>query len=228
MSKSTGKGTSINEPTKPLQPKAESNASLTKEKQAEILLVEYDRLSAEVRMFVEQYSPKFTVFAVFVLAAFAFAFQNPAYQIIYVAIPLFVFLIGYTSVAQGHIISILVGRIRAIEEKITLLNGGEPILEWETKIASKLFLPALIRIRLIGRKRRWIIPNPILLSVVFIILTVLPMIIYSTWKAYSFIPSPWNKAYASLVIVSFVGIAIQSFSYFFFGSIMDRIDFDNE
>src|SRR5438874_2640274 len=59
--------------------------------QVQVLLAEYNRLSAEIKMFIEQFSPKFSLFGVFVLSAFAFAFNNHDYPVVFAIIPFFIY-----------------------------------------------------------------------------------------------------------------------------------------
>lgn len=204
-----------------------ANQPLSKRDEIDVLLAEYNRLSAETMMYIEQYSPKFTVFGAFVLSAFAFAFQHTDYQMIYAVIPLFIFLIGYIQIAQVHIITAQAGRIRNIESRISVLNGGVYIMQWESKVAIKLLYPPLINVQLKGpAKQRVRRPNPIFMSVVFVLIAMLPLLAYSTWKAYRFIPPRWNTAYVALIVVFFVGISLQAFSFFTFGRITDDIDYE--
>ena len=202
--------------------------TLSKMDQVKVLLAEYNRLGTEIKMYIEQYSPKFTVFGVFVLSAFAFAFQHADYQIVYAVIPLFIFLIGYIQIAQVHIMMAQGGRIRNIESRIKDLNGGVPLMEWESRVAMKLVFPPFINVQLKGpAKRRVRGPNPIFMSVVFVLIAMLPLLAYSTWKAYRFIPPKWNVAYLIVIVFLSVGISIQAFAFFTFGRITDLIDYES-
>jgi hypothetical protein len=213
-------------PIEPAATATNADQPLSKRDEIDVLIVEYNRLSAETMMYIEQYSPKFTVFGAFVLSAFAFAFQHAEYQVVYAVIPLFIFLIGYIQIAQVHIITAQGGRVRNIESRIKEINNGVSIMEWESKVAMKLIYPPFVNVQLKGpAKRRVRRPNPIFMSVVFVLIAMLPLLAYSTWKAYCFIPRGWNLAYVALIVVFFIGISVQAFSFFTFGRISDAIDY---
>jgi len=195
---------------------------LTKLDQVNILLAEYTRLSSHARSYVEHFSQKFTLFGLFVLSAFAFALQNPAYQVIYIMIPFFVFFIGFVTTSQVYIITVLSGRLKIIEKRIKDLNGGNYILEWENRVAPKYVFTFLIKVRTKGRKGSEItIPNPTVIAVIFMLLPAQPLIIYSSWRAYSIVPSPWNLVYILVVTISDIVMILQSFYFYIFGQISE-------
>lgn len=194
---------------------------LTKRDEIDILLTEYNQLNTQARMYVEQLSPKFTTFAVFVLSALAFALQNPSYNLVYPIIPLFVFLLTSFTAGQFYIIGIIAGRVRAIESRIKNLNGGSPILEWESKVTPKYIYAALVRVPLKGKTGTIKIPSPQFIGVIYMVVSVLPLVIYSTYKSFFVIPKPMNIVYIVFVGVSSLVIIAEAFSFFIFDKISD-------
>lgn len=193
----------------------------------DLLKIEYEALRSEIRMYIEQYSPKFTIFGVFVLSAFTFAFKNPKYQIIYLIIPLFIFVIGYVTITQAYLITLCAARIRSIERRIAELNQRIPLLLWEHKICMKMVYPLILRLYLKGEgNKRIMMLNPIFICVISIIFAVLPLLAYCIWKSYLFFPSPWNILYTSFLALVSLGILIQSISFFRMGRLTDQIDYE--
>jgi hypothetical protein len=178
-------------------------------------------------MQVEQLSQKFTLFAVFVLSAFALAFQNTGYRIIFAIIPFFIFFIGFVINSQSYINTVLSGRMKAVERRIRDLNEGIYILEWESNVAPRFIFTFLTTLRLRVRSKSEVrLPNPVLVAVAFMLLTAQPLITYSSWKAYQLLFIPWNIVYIVIVIVFDILMIAQSFSFFIFGQISDQIDQD--
>ncbi|MBM3925419.1 MAG: hypothetical protein FJ320_05440 [SAR202 cluster bacterium] len=138
--------------------------ALSEDKVIDLLVEEYRFVRAEIRMYVEQYSPRFSIFAVFVLSALAFAFENPKYDVIYTIIPIFVFVILFLTIAQTHLIMSLATRARNIEYEIQAMNKGNPILKWESLYVLSLVVPPIIKLKLKGKNVRSQITaiNPIL------------------------------------------------------------------
>jgi hypothetical protein len=197
-------------PVEPQMP--ETQTSISMDNEIQLLTTEYESLRAEQKLYIEQYSPKFTILGTFVLSAFAFAFQHADYQIIYVVIPLFILLLGYVQIAQVHIISALGLRIRKIEERVRELNRGRPILGWESDIALKLIYPPII-----ARHNLLPMPNPILMSVLLIIIAMLPLLAYSVLRAVSFLGHFWGTTYLGFILVLVAGASLQAFSFFLVG-----------
>ncbi len=192
---------------------------LSKRDEVDILLAEYNRLSRHAQMYVEQLSPRFTIFAVFVLSALAFAFQEPSHEIVYPIIPLFVFLLTSITAAQFHLIGMIDRRLRAIENRIKILNGGRAILEWESDLAFKHVYTYTVPGRLKGKwlsKGLSIIWNltPQVLAVIFMVLSFLPLIGYSTYRAFFIIPKPWNSLYLIFISLCSFKVIIIAFSFF--------------
>ena len=96
-----------------------------------LLRMEYERMSAEIRMYVEQYSPKLSIFGTFILGAITFAWGDNKYSAVYPMVPYFLFLLSGVTISQAYIITCLAERVRQIEARVAHLNGGKMILEWE-------------------------------------------------------------------------------------------------
>lgn len=204
---------------------------ITVSQEIDLIKMEYERLTAEIRLYTEQYSPKFSAFGIFVLSAFSFAFTNNKYDVVYAIIPLFIFVIFYVTIAQSHIMTVLSGRVKNVEKRIKHLNGGKPILEWEHRIVNKFILPPIITYKLAKNEditRH--IPNPIFCSVIVIIIAVLPLFGYSLYRAYGFFQrelSPWaGIAFIIFCIAIFIGMIIQGLSFFFIGKEIEEAIID--
>lgn len=198
--------------------------SLTTSDKIEILMHDYDNMRAEIRMYIEQYSPKFSIFGIFVLSAFVFAFQNPKYQLVYIIIPFFIFVIGFFTIAQAYIITLIGSRIRIIENDINKLNNGKNILNFETEIAYTMVYPPLIKLLLKNSKKKRIL-NPIFISVVSLIIAVFPLILFCLYKAYYFINNPFNYIYIIFIFILSLLLIMQCFSFFKLGSLTETIDY---
>ncbi len=185
----------------------------------DILLTEYKFLTDHSRMYVEQFSPKFSVFAIFVLSGSAFAFQNPQYAIIFAMIPVFIFLIGFVTISQVYILTVWSRRLAAIENRIKELNGGISILQAASEISPRYIYTPLVWFRFRFAKKPIRIANPILIAVVFMVLTSLPLIAYSTWKTYLILPPPGGMIYSLLSIMASIVMVALSFISFFGGEI---------
>lgn len=192
-----------------------------------LLRMEYERMAAEIRMYVSEYNPKLTVFGTFVTGAITFAWGDSKYNLVYPLIPYFLFLIAGITMSQAYIITCLAERVRQIEARIAQMNGGHPILNWESVLALKLIYPAVLRVPKKGGGL-YIAVNPILCSVVLMILAVVPVVgfcLYRTW-ALHVIPGPASIIYIAATLSFFLIILIMSFSWFRLANIMTALDFE--
>lgn len=184
-------------------------------------------MAAEIRMYVEQYSPKFNIFGILVVSAITFAWQNPAYELIYPIIPYFLFVICGVTIAQAYIITCLGERIRQIEKRIANLNAGKLVLTWEHIMAMQLIYPPWLKVR---RKDAGVFrgPNPVFWSVVLMIIAVLPLVVFCLVKSWRVIPFPLNTLYLVLTGALFVIVAWYGTSFFRLGSITSNLDYYND
>lgn len=201
---------------------------LTKRDEIDILLTEYNRLSTQARMYVEQLSPKFGISAVFVLSAFAFALQDESHRFVFLIIPPFIFLLTSITAAQFYLVSVLAGRIREIERRIETLNGGKAILKWETEVATRYVYSSLVRVRLKGKRRKRLrILNPQVLAVIFTAIACIPLVYYPTKESYSILPKPWNIVYVIVSSLSSIVLIASAFSFFRIDMNFDDIEKQN-
>lgn len=204
-------------PPPPADNSPAASTRLTTRDQIDILLTEYQLLMQHSRMYVEQFTPKFSVFAIFVLSGFGFALQYPQYPIVFAMIPVFILLIGFVTISQVYILTVWAKRLAAIENRIKNLNEGEAILKASSEIAPKsIYTPwVTFRLKFTGTNR---IPNPILIAVIFMVLTSVPLIVYSIVKVWSLLPGPWNLVYTGLAAVASIVMVLLSFLSFHRGA----------
>lgn len=204
----------------------DSDTRLGLENELDLLKIEYIRMSEEIRMYVKEYSPKFTIFGTLVLALFTFAFENPKYQIVYTIIPLFMFVIAAVTISQAYVLGCNSARIRGIERRVRDLNGGTPVLLWEHNMALKLFYPPMLKLKMKNKSNHYHGLNPIFLSVLLILLAVLPLIFYCLYKSFIFLSFPYNYIYTALIGLVLLLMSFQSFTFFKLGNLFDEIDWE--
>lgn len=193
----------------------------------ELLRMEYERMGAEIRMYVSEYNPKLTVFGTFVTGAITFAWGDAKYNLVYPLIPYFLFLIAGITMSQAYLITCLAERVRQIEARVAQLNDGQPILTWESVLALRLIYPPVLKI---AKKDggRYVAVNPILCSVVLMILAVVPVVgfcLYRTWSLHV-IPGAAGLIYIAVTLLFFLIILIMSFSWFRLANIMNALDLE--
>lgn len=198
--------------------------NLTIEQELGLLRMEYERMASEIRMYVEQYSPKFNIFGVLVISAITFAWQKPDYALVYPIIPYFLFVICGVTIAQAYLITCLAERVRQIEARIADLNGGTLILTWEHVMAMKLIYPPWLKM---PKKDGGVFrgPNPVFGSVVLTIIAVLPVVVFCLAKSWGVIPSPWNTVYLILTGALFAIVLWYGTSFFRLGSITSSLNY---
>jgi hypothetical protein len=195
----------------------------------ELLKLEYEKLTSEQRMYIQQYAPTLSVFGVTVLAGFAAALVNSSYQAIYPLIPFALFLIVYVGIGQSYMVAALGIRIRAIEETLAQMNGGSAVLEWEHLYAPILVFSPLVRLPLKeGRKAKGLL-NPTFTIVLFMVLSGCILIGGSSYKSFLYIDSTsssssWAWGYIAVVASLFLGTVVQSFSFLRLGYYAPLVD----
>jgi hypothetical protein len=195
-----------------------------------ILLAEYERLTAEIRMYIEEFSPRFNIFAVLVVSSFGFALQNEQKQwvyYIYAIIPLFLLLVGYVQIAQAYLITVTASRIRAIEKRFRDLNQGTPVMEWESIVVPKLIAVLMVRAKLKPSGKRLGTPNPLFISVIFIFVASLPIFLYCIGRMYQHLSCLLAAAYIIPVAASLILAFCQSLFFFRLTSRLDAVDYSD-
>ena len=200
------------------------NQGLTVEQELGLLQMEYERMATEIRMYVEQYSPKFNIFGILVISAITFAWQNPQYAMVYPIIPYFLFVICGVTIAQAYILTCLSERLRQIETRIAELNAGKLILTWECVMSMKLIYPPWLKI---PKKDGKVFsgPNPVFGSVVLTNIALLPVITFCFIKSWNIIPSPWNILYLAFTATLFAVVIWYGTSFFRLGDIMSSLKY---
>jgi hypothetical protein len=176
-------------------------------KQIDVLLAEYNRMTAEIRMYVQEYSPRFNIFGAIGLGAIAFAWKEPKYEIVFAIIPYLIMLVGSVTAAQAYIISCLALRIRDIEDEIEKVNGA-PLLQWESRYATAFVFSPILRARN-GR-----VLSPIVVSLALVVVTIGAILAFCVWRAYDVLQAPWGLIYVvvtSSVFALLVGCALSFF-----------------
>lgn len=196
----------------------------------DLLKMEYEKLTTEQRMYIEQYAPTLNVFGVTVLAGFAAALVHSQYQIIYPFLPFVLFIIAYIGIGQTHMVAALGLRIKAIEEELRTANNGEPILRWESLYAPRLVFAWRIRLRLKGPSETKGFVNPMVVVGGCIGLSGIVLVICCCYKAGILLTKHYGHCVACiyiLVIISFAVITIwQSCGFFRLGKWAPRLDLD--
>jgi len=164
-------------------------------------------MTAEIRMYVKEYSPRFNIFGAIGLGAIAFAWKEPKYEIVFAIIPYLIMLVGSVTVAQAYIISCLALRIRDIEDEIATANGS-PLLQWEGRYATAFIFSPVLRAKS-GRAL-----NPIVVSLALVVVTIGAILTFCVWRAYDVLSSPWGFIYVAVTACVFallVGCALSFF-----------------
>lgn len=203
--------------------------SLDKNQETSLLQMEYSRMAAEIQMHVKEYSPKFTIFGTFVTGAIVFAWGQDKYNFVYPIVPYFLFVVAAVTISQAYLIACLGERVRQIERRVAYLNGGIPILTWETKMVMKLIYPSFINI---PRKDTKLKPfkaiNPLFASVVLMMFAVIPIVgfcFYKTWEQ-KVIPCGILPIYYIITTILFIGVLWSSTTFFKLGRITDSLNYD--
>lgn len=194
----------------------------------ELLKLEYEKLTAEQRMYVEQYTPTLNVFGVTVLAGFAAALVDTKYQAVYPLLPLVLFMIAYIGIGQTHMVASLGLRIRRIEEEFRVMNGGQAIIEWEHIYAPRLVFAPVVRLSLKNQTAKKCFVNPTLMAGIYMGFAGAFLVIWCCIKAFYFINGSWGLApawgYIIGTVILTLGTIIQSFGFFTLGGLASRID----
>lgn len=205
--------------------------SLDSKTQVKILLAEYDNLRTEIRMYVEQISPKM-IFLITGIAGIATVASNlkdfdvPVQRLIYIGAPALIFLVSYLQIAQGYIISAIAGRIRSIEKKIKELNGGKAIMKWEHKIAPYVICKPIVKFCLPESGKKITIVNPIFIFLISVALFLVALLCYSIYNIHGIFATPWDKIYlVTIGLFIFLGI-IQTSRLFKIPEAIDAVDGD--
>ena len=196
----------------------------------DLLKMEYEKLTSEQRMYIEQYAPTLNIFGVTVLAGFAAALANTDYQAIYLFIPFVLFMIVHIGIGQAYMVAALGLRIRAIEETLKEMNAGEAILEWEHCYAPILVFSPWIRLPPRQGSSAKGFLNPTFLTVIFMVLFGSILIIGCSLKAFLYINaglglnSCWAWSYVAVITLFTLGAIVQSFSFFRIGYYTPHVD----
>jgi len=205
---------------------SETTQQFPAEKQVEILLQEYNNISAGIRQQIEQYPAKLTLFSAMVLGAFAFALKEPKFEFVFLAIPLLLLVVASTALLHAFMHVAGMGRIRVIEQKIRSINGGVPILEWEHKVCRTLMSPVLIRLPLRENSgRTFPLLNPIYSTAALAVLISLALVIYSVYRSAHYLHSPWDVFYIVAVLVLYVVVFTQLLGLQSLSGSVDEIDY---
>jgi hypothetical protein len=191
-----------------------------------LLRMEYERMTGEIRMYVKEYSPKLSVFGIFVLGAVTFAWSNVKYDMVFLIVPYFLFLIAGVTISQAYIITCLAERVRQIERRVKELNGDKWLLRWESLMATKLIYPPLINVKTKNGKRFRAI-NPIFAAVILMIIAVVPIVvfcIFRIWKSNLF-TSSFFWLYSTITSFLFLIVVFGAISWFRLDRITSNIDF---
>jgi hypothetical protein len=180
-------------------------------KRVDVLITEYNRLSAEIRMYVQEFSPRLTIFGTIGLGAIGFAWGNERYQIVFAIIPYLIMFIGSVTSAQAYIISCIALRLREIEDEISEINGA-PVLRWESHCATGFIFSVVLKTK---SGRRAI--NPIVVSLSLAVLTIGAIIFFCIVRSFLFLPNPWGGVYVVITVSTFGLLIGCALSFFFVG-----------
>lgn len=194
-----------------------------------LLKVEYERMAAEIRMYVEQYSPKFTIFGSVILGAIVFAWGGGGrYACVYPLVPYLMFAIAAVSIAQSYVIACLAERIKQIELRIADLNGGVPIMKWESDIALRLIGAAVVVLQDPGGNgRHWRFLNPIVASVGLLLVVVTAVVVFCLVRVVQtgVLSTALAIPYFAITGLLLIGTIWSSFSFFRLGKALAQTRF---
>jgi len=203
-------------------------ATMTDDKKVAVLLKDFEALRSEIRMYIQQYTPKFSIFSAFVLSLLFVSDQyNSMYGYLILLVPFTIIAISLLTAAQAYLLNIAASRVSRIEQMINRFAEPSILMEWESRMTPNLVFPLFIGLPVRNRKRTLYVLNPVVLSVASIVLVILPIFIYSTIKSYWYLNLYYYRSYAIGYVV-LVGllclIAIAAaVSFFVLGTVLRRI-----
>lgn len=177
------------------------------------------------RLYVQQYTPAFTVFVTLVIAAFTYAINRPSFEIVFVIVPYFVLVIIHLAIGQAYMIAVFGAKLRDLELRFKKMNDDRWLANWESVYAAALVFPPILRLRRTGRSQIRVL-NPVFAATIFIALAVLPMMAYSAWNGHKYLVKVVNlqtgRAYLLVTLLLMIGMVIQGFAFFFVGGHIER------
>ena len=128
---------------------------LDQKEELDLLKLEYQRLTNEIQMYLKEQYPRFTTAFTIIGAAVTWSVKDDTLWPVFFFVPIFIFAIAYMTVAQMYLTAVLSMRIKHIELRISQLNGGKPILEWEHKYVPKFIVhkhPPVLTKKVLARR----------------------------------------------------------------------------
>ncbi len=203
---------------------------LNTDQRLDVLKAEYVKLSDEVRMFVQQQSSSFTIFGSVVGAALIFCLQGEGeYKVIFPIIPYFIFVIASVSISQAYTLACEAERIRQIEIEINNLNGGIPVMMWESIMARKLIYPPFLKVPKKDKRGFYYALNPVYGAFCVTTITVIPVVVFCIYKAKDVIVgSTWYLVYLIITSMLSIIILLMSGTFFRMERIMSNLNFESQ
>jgi hypothetical protein len=192
------------------EPSASNEGKEMNKLKIDLLLAEYKRHSDDVRVSVQSYSNKFTIFAVIVLSMLSYAFARPDIEqgFIFLLVSFFIVIVEKYAFLNTYLIAASASRIREIEKEISHLTNEKFVIAWDTHYASRLINTSM----LISKKPIFLLnkmPHPITTTSTYVFLTLTFLLAFSAWKACLIFSFPFNLLYLIFIFASQVFAGIQ-------------------
>jgi len=163
----------------------------------DLLLAEYNTLRTEMIMYINKYWQIIGGSGAIIIAGLA---ASEKVQIVYVLLPLIVFITGYIMLTLGFLMMGISGRIKEIERTLSTAYKDDTVMRWERKWSKDVIWPLMVRCHKKGQENHWIsLPNPPMTTIGVFILVVAIFVIASLFKAWNILSYPYNYGYMILV-----------------------------
>ena len=198
-------------------------------------MAEYRELREELRTYIREFSPKLTVLGTFIATVFTFFCKvksdgvptTAEWDWLAVMMLPAILLLSAITTGQAFLISALGSRVRLIEQEIAWRNGATGpdderfLLRWESHYAARyVYRPWVV---LMSRSP---LPNPLIVSVVCVVLAGLAMIGYVSAQAVPFLFSKSAIAGSLYAVICSVAALLQVMSVFTFYQLGRRAEED--